>query len=154
MVAGDPGSLDVMVTKAVTRPVAVGAKCPWIVQLAPIARLAPQLLPKTNEDAFVPVTAMPLTVKGELPTLVIVTCSDTLDVPTVVAANARLLGERVIEEVTPVPLSAIVCGEVVSLSVMVTIAVMGPVAVGWKCPWITQLAPTVRVAPHVLLKTN
>jgi hypothetical protein len=47
-----------------------------------------------------------------------------------------------------------VCGEVVSLSAMVMDALIGPVAVGWKCPWMEQFAPGARLAPQELAKTN
>jgi len=72
IVCGEPTALSVMVTAAVFAPVDVGAKCPWIVQLAATARLAPQLLAKTNEDAFVPVKAMLVIVRVVLPVLVMV----------------------------------------------------------------------------------
>jgi len=143
-----------MVTAAYNGPVAVGAKCPWIVQLAPTPRLAPQLLANTNDDAFAPVTAMLLMLSVALPALVTVTDCEPLAVPTVVGAYDKLAAERVIAGVTPVPLSAMVCGEVVSLSVMVMLALIGPVVVGAKCPWIRQVAPTASVAPHVLPNAN
>jgi len=83
MLCGEPAALSVIVTAAVSAPVAVGAKCPWIEQLAPTARLVPQLLAKTNEDALVPVTAMLVIVNAAAPVLVIVTDCDVLEVPTV-----------------------------------------------------------------------
>jgi len=49
-----------------------------MVQLAPTATLVPQLLANTNEDAFVPVTAMLLTVNVAVPVLVRVTDCDAL----------------------------------------------------------------------------
>lgn len=121
---------------AVSAPVAVGAKCPWIEQLAPDARLAPHELPNTNEEAFVPVTAILVIVSAELPVLVIVTDCDALADPTAVAGNERLLADKVTGEAgtVPVPLKAIDCGEVAALSVMVITAFNAPVVVGWKCP--------------------
>lgn len=73
MLCGDPLALSVIVTAAVNAPVIVGAKCPWIVQFAPTARLVPQLLAKMNEDAFVPVTAMLVIVNAAVPVLVMTT---------------------------------------------------------------------------------
>ena len=134
MLSGEPGALEVIVTAAFIGPVAVGAKCPWIVQLDPAARLAPQLLAKMNDDASAPVTAMLVIVSVPLPVLVMVTVCEPLAVPTVVGAYDKLVAEKVIAGVTPVPLSAMVCGEVVSLSVMVMLAPIGPVPVGAKCP--------------------
>jgi hypothetical protein len=88
-------ALSVMVTAAANAPPAVGAKWPWMVQFAPAARLVPQLLANTNEDALAPVTAMLAIDKAALPLFVITTVCDPLDVPTVVVANARLVGESV-----------------------------------------------------------
>ena len=51
----------------------------------------------------------------------------------------------------PAPFSAIVCGDPVALWVMVTVAVNVPFAVGWKCPWIKQLAPPARFVPQLLM---
>ena len=71
-------------TAAFNAPAVVGAKWPWIVQLAPAATLDPQLFAKTNEEAFAPVTAMLVIDKAAVPVLVIVTDWEPLDVPTVV----------------------------------------------------------------------
>jgi hypothetical protein len=51
---GDPGALSVMTMAAVSEPVTPGAKCPWIVQLDPTARLEPQVFPNTNDAASAP----------------------------------------------------------------------------------------------------
>ena len=71
-----------------------------------------------------------------VPEFVIVTDSDPLAVPTVVAGYARLVADKFTEPeaASPVPLNAIVCGEVGSLSVIVIDAVIEPAAVGAKCP--------------------
>jgi hypothetical protein len=74
--------LSVIVIAAVMAPVVVGAKCPWIVQLAPAARLVPQLFANPKAEAFVPVTAMLVIDSGPPPVLVIVTVCDALVVPT------------------------------------------------------------------------
>lgn len=135
MVCGEPAALSVMVTAAVCAPVAVGAKCPWMVQLAPTVRLAPQVLAKTNEEASVPVSAMLVIVKVAVPVLVMVTDCDALVEPTMVAGNARLAAENVTgPDCNPVPVSAMVCGDVAALSVRVTAAVRAPVTAGAKCP--------------------
>ena len=72
MFCGDPLALSVIVTAAVNVPVAVGAKCPWIEQLAPTARLVPQLFANTNCEAFVPVTATLVMLRAAAPVLVMV----------------------------------------------------------------------------------
>jgi len=71
-----------------------------------------------------------------VPVLVMETACNPLHVPTVVPPNAMLVGASVtgVEEATPVPVNAMLCGEAGALSVMVTAAVNGPVEVGWKCP--------------------
>ena len=156
MFCGEPIALSVMVTAAFSAPVAVGAKCPWMVQLSPTARLAPQVLAKTNEDAFVPVTAMLVIVNAAVPVLVMVTDCEALEDPTFVAGNERLAAESVTGTAgaTPVPLNAILCGEPVALSVMVMAAFHAPAVVGAKCPWMLQLTPTARLVPQELAKTN
>ena len=67
---------------AVIAPVVAGAKCPWMLQFAPAARLVPQLLAKTNEEAFAPVILMLVMDSVVSPLLVIVTLCDALVDPT------------------------------------------------------------------------
>jgi hypothetical protein len=154
MVCGEVLALSVMVTAAVTAPAAVGAKCPWIVQFAPTARLVPQLLANTNSDALAPVTAMLVMDKAAVPVLVMVTDCDPLDVSTVVDPNDKLVADRVTGGARPVPLKAMLCGEVEALSVMAMAAFNAPVVAGAKCPWIVQLAPTARLVPQLFANTN
>ena len=73
-------------------------------------------------------------VSGAVPVLVTVAVWDTLDWPTVTEPKARLAAEIVTGGATPVPLSAMLCGEVLALSVMVTAAANAPAAKGAKCP--------------------
>lgn len=120
-------------TEAVSGPVAVGVKCPWMVQLAPAARLVAQLFAKTNEDASAPVTAMPVMVRVEAPVLVNVTLCEALEVPTGWTPYDRLVEESD-TVVWPVPLSEIDCGEPPALSVMAIEAVSAPATMGVKCP--------------------
>ena len=124
-----------MVIAAVRAPVVVGAKCPWTAQLAPAARLAPQVLPKMNEEVLAPVTAMLPMPNADVPVLVSVTLFEAVEAPTVSVPNARLVAERdTAVGVTPVPLRAMDWGEFVALSVRVTAAVRAPVVAGVKCP--------------------
>ena len=122
MVCGDVASLSVMVTDAVMEPTALGAKSPWITQVAPTARVAPQVFPKENSDALAPVTAMLLIDNVELPVLVTMTVSYVPVEPTTTGPKTRLVGvdqtgrlvaDRVTPLVaaTPVPLSGMLCGE-------------------------------------------
>ncbi|MDR3564229.1 MAG: hypothetical protein P4N59_22720 [Negativicutes bacterium] len=86
--------LSVMVTAAVIVPATVGAKYPLMVQLAPEARLVPQLFANTKEEAFVPVTAMLVMVNAAVPVLLIVTDCEVLAVPTATVPYEREVAER------------------------------------------------------------
>ena len=129
---GELLALSVMVIAAVMAPAVVGPKCPWMVQLAPIARVFPQEFAKTNCDALVPVTAMLVMETATVPVLVMVTVCVPLIVPSLTEPKARFVDESVTGGATPVPVRATVWGDVVALSVMVTLAVIAPGAVGWK----------------------
>jgi hypothetical protein len=95
-----------------------------MVQFAPATRLDPQLFANTNADASVPVTVMLLMSRVALPVLVKVTLCDALVDPTCTLPNAKLVADNeTVVAVTPVPVSAMDCGEPVALSVMVTVAV-------------------------------
>ena len=154
MLCGEILALSVMVIVAVSAPDAAGAKCPWIEQLTPTARLDPQVLPNTNEDASVPVTAMLVIVTAEVPVSVTVTACDPLAMPTSTEPYERLAAESVTGGTKPVPVNAIVCGEVLALSVMVIVATNAPPFAGAKCPWMLQLAPAARLAGQLLANTN
>ena len=87
---------------------------------------------KTNCEALAPVTEMLVIVSAALPLLVIVTACKLLHVPTVVAPNAMLVGDRVtgVDDARPVPVNGMLCGELAALSVMVMAADNAPVEVG------------------------
>ena len=95
IICGELVALSVMVTAAVTAPAAVGAKWPWMEQLAPTARLAPQLLAKAKEEVFVPVTVMLEMDNAAVPELVIVTDCDALMPRTFTVPKDKLVDERV-----------------------------------------------------------
>jgi len=123
--------------------------------LAPAARVVPQLFAKTNDEAFVPVTAILVIDIGDPPVLVNVTDCDALVVSTTWSPNERLVEvSDTAGGVTPVPLSAMLCGEPGALSVMVTAAESGPAVVGVKCPWMEQFAPAARLDPQLFANTN
>ena len=90
------------------------------------------MFPKTNCEALVPVTAMLEIDSAADPVLVMVTACKLLQVSTVVAANAMLVADRVTgwEDAAPVPVNAMLCGELAALSVMVTAADNAPMDVG------------------------
>jgi hypothetical protein len=139
-----------MVMAAVSAPVAVGLKWPWMVQLAPDATEVPQLFPNTKEEAFVPVTAMLVIVRVTPPVLVNVTDCEELDVPTGSLPKDKLVAEsETAAGLTPVPVRVIDCGDPAALSVMVMAAVSAPKTVGLKWPWMVQLAPDATEAPQL-----
>jgi len=143
-----------MVITAASAPVVVGAKCPWMVQLAMAARVAPQVFAKTNEVGSAPPTVMLVIDKAVVPVLVSVTDCDELDTPTAVAGKLSFVAESVTGGVNPVPLKAMLCGDVLPLSMIVTAAFNAPVVVGAKCPWIVQFAPTARLVPQLFANTK
>jgi hypothetical protein len=75
---------------------------------------------------------MPVIDNGPFPVLVNVTDCIALEEPTFVAPNVKLDADNPTAGCTPVPLSEILCGESLALSVIVTAAVIAPVAVGAK----------------------
>ena len=123
--------------------------------MAPAARLLPQEFANTNEDASAPVTAMLAIDSGAPPVLVNVTDCDGLAVSTTWFPNERLADvSDNAGAVTPVPLSEMLCGDPVALSVMVTAAESGPVVAGVKWPWMVQVPATGTVAPQLFANTN
>ena len=79
---GDRPALSLMVMVAVRAPVDAGAKCPWIVQLAPAATVVVEEIEKANEETFGPVKLKPWMIRGTVPVFVRVTDCDALVVPT------------------------------------------------------------------------
>ena len=55
---------------------------------------------------------------------------------------------------TPAPLRKTICGEPLALSVIVSVAAMGPAVAGVKLPTIVQAAPAARLAPHGFGNSN
>ena len=95
MLCGELVAPSVMVTAAVNAPVVAGAKYPSIVQLAPAAKLLPQLFANTNEDAFAPVTAMLGIGKAAVPLFVIVTDCDPVAAPRFSLPKDKLVADSV-----------------------------------------------------------
>src|ERR1035438_660897 len=93
MLCGEALALSAMITAAVSAPVTVGVKCPWMVQFAPAARLDPQVFANTNEEAPVPVRPMLVMSRVAPPVLVKVTCCVGLSVPTFSLPNDKLVAE-------------------------------------------------------------
>jgi hypothetical protein len=122
-----------------------------MVQLAPAATLAPQLLVSAKSLAFRPETAMLLAVKAALPELVKVISLAVLVVPRDWVPKANLVGEKVAVDFAPVPVSVTLCGLTEESYKRVTEAVRDPIAVGWKITLIAQLAPAATMDPQLLV---
>jgi hypothetical protein len=125
-----------------------------MVQFAPAARLAPQEFAKTNEDASVPVRVMLVIDNAALPVFVRVTVWDALEVPRATVPNDKVVADNDAAGPTPVPVKAMLCGELVALSVMVMVAVRALGATGAKWPWMEQLDSEARLVGQLLANTN
>jgi hypothetical protein len=145
-----PLLLSVMVSVPLSAPVAVGEKVTLIVQEPPAATglLVEQVVPveaTAKALAFVPVIAMLLMVSAAVPVVLLrVTACDPLVVPTIWLPNGRLDGETLATGAVPVPVRLTVCVLPVTpllLSVMVSVPLSSPVAVGEKVTLIVQEPP-------------
>ena len=134
MVCGELVASSVKVMVAESAPSEAGVKVPWIVQVPAAATVVPQVLLTEKEDEPAPEIAMLVIARGIVAVLVNVTDCDVLVVPRTWLPNDRLVAERVGAETSPVPLSAMVCGELPALSVIVTAALKGPGTAGVICP--------------------
>src|SRR2546425_227538 len=74
-----------------------------------------------------------------------------LVVPTSCLLKVRAVGERVRGGVTPVPVRLTFCGLLVAASVIVSVAVRVPDAVGEKVMLKLQFELAARLEPHVLV---
>jgi hypothetical protein len=83
---------------------------------------------------------------GAVPVFLSVLVCGALEVPTLCEPKLRLAGVRLTAGAVPTPLSAMVCGLFGALSVIETLALRLPVAVGAKSTEIVQLAFAARVA--------
>jgi len=133
IVCGEPPALSLIVMAASSGPATIGVKCPWMVQLAPAARLIPQSFAKTNEDVSGPVKPMFAMERVASPVLVRVTSCDVLVVPISKPPNDRLLAENDVTGATPVPPNVMLCGDPAALSVIEMAAESEPNAAGANC---------------------
>jgi len=145
---GLSAALSVMLIVPVKRPGIVGVKVTLMVQLAPAARLLPQLLVWKKFK----LATMLVMVNAALPLFVSVTGSGRLVVPTVwLPVSERLGGIRVTTGAAPVPVRVIVRGLPLPLSVMVTVPVLVPRAVGLKVTLMVQPEPEATPLPQVFV---
>ena len=120
IICGEPVALSLTRMLPVTLPVVIGAKVTEIVQLAPAANDAPQLLVSLNNPRMGELGAeIPVMVSGALPVLLSVTVC-AAEVAPAAAEKLSDAGVRTAtgaEAAVPEPLSVTVCGEPLALSV-------------------------------------
>lgn len=149
---GEPAAESVMVTEADLAPVAVGANLTAIEQLAPAARVAPQVLDWVNCVVSAPVSAIDEIVSVPDPVFDSVRfCADEID-PVIWLPKAADDGVRDTIGASPVPVRDAAWGEPGALSVTVTAAVREPVALGLKVIPKMHDADAASVAPHPLVR--
>ena len=143
---------------AVRAPATSGLKLTEIVQLAPAATVAPQVVVSMNDVALVPASLIPPAVIFKIvpPVFFSVTTLATLVDPTLVLTNLSVVG--VIETTGAVPVAVparlTVWGDPVALSAMFSEAVREPAAAGTNLTEIRQLAPAANVAPQVAVSVK
>jgi hypothetical protein len=137
----------VIVKVPVALPPAVGLKVTLIVQFAPAATLAAQVLVWAKPA----LAATLVTVSAALPVLLSVTDCALEVVPESWPSNVKLPGVSDVTGPVPVPLKATLCGQPVALSVIVNVPVRAPPAVGVKTTLIVQLNPDATVLPQVFV---
>lgn len=147
---GLPEALSVKVSAPEAVPVAVGVNVTPTLQLAPAARLVPQVLPAIAKGPVIPTLEI---VSGVLWRLVSVTLTGALVLPTATVPKFNALADKVTDEfeLLPVPLRVTVCGLFPALSVKVSVPVAAPVAVGVNVTPTLQPAPAATLVPQVLL---
>jgi hypothetical protein len=133
-------------------PVAVGPKTMFTLQLAAVARVAPQVLLKiAKSPGFAPLKLKPLMLMAAPLPLVRVTVFCPLLFPMATAAQLRLEGDTepaLVDD--PEPERATVCGLLVAESTKVRFAVRAPAAPGLKTMLTAHVADTAREVPQVL----
>lgn len=139
MVCIPPLASSLIVTTPVRTPVPEGANVTAIVQVAPAATGVEVEQVELASRAKSPLAARALIFSGLLPVLVNITDCAAAVVPTTVLPNVRFDGLSETPGNVPVPLSVMVWIPPLALSVMVTIPVRTPFAVGAKVTAIVQL---------------
>ena len=134
-----------METVALRLPTALGLNFSVMVQLLPAPTDEPQLLLSMKSPGFVPPLVTPVMPKAVVPTLVSITVCAGLVTPTLVVGKVKLVADNFTSLPTPVKLT--VCGLPLALSVMATLPVRAPLAVGVKVSDRVHLAPAKTELP-------
>lgn len=151
---GEPAALSATEIAAVKLAAEAGVKLTVMVQVAPAARDAPQLLVWPKLLAFAPVAEMLVIVSAVLPGFDNVMGRGVADVLMVVLGKASGFGLRTAcgtSGAVPVPVTAADCGEPAALSAMEIAAVRAAAEAGVKVTVMVQVAPAASDAPQLLL---
>lgn len=146
-VCGLPVALSVIVSVPVLAPAAVGLKKTPMAQLAPGARVLPQVLSEPKSPGL---AATLLIVNGVAALFVTVTLCGNPVVPTYWLENVIVEGDTPTMPL-PLPASAIACGLPGASSTMFTAAFRAPIAAGVNVTLIEQLAPAARLEPQLFV---
>jgi hypothetical protein len=151
-VCGLPAALSATDSLAVRAARTVGRKVTLIVQLAPAARLLPQVLVCAKFDLLVPVMEMLEIVMVAVPVFVSVTVRAALVVLIAWEPNEMDASDSEATGPAPVPDRATACGLPVALSLILSVAVRLPTAVGRNVTLTVQLPPAARELPQVVVR--
>lgn len=135
------------VTEPVRFPAAVGVNITLIVQVAPAARLEPQVFVWAKS----PVTAILVNVSAAVLPLVSVTVCAAEVVPLNWSGKLKLVEERLTAGAEVMPVKPTMCGLPAALSVMMMDPVRLPVAVGVKLTLMTHAPPATTLVPQVFV---
>ena len=135
----------------VREPVAPGRNVTLMVQLAPAAKVVPQVVVSAKSEAFVPAIETPFIVMVPVPVFLSVTVLALVVTFTGWIPNGTVVGVRLATGLVPVPVKLICCGLVGSELAIRSVAVLLPLAVGLNVTLMLQVAPTASVVVQVLV---
>ena len=144
---GVPAALSAMFNEPVRVPVAAGVKVTFTMQLVPTARLVPQLLVCAKS----PLAVMLEMLAAAVPVFETVTGCDALLLPSTCAGKASALLDRPITGAVPVPVRETVWGLFEALSVMVSVPLRDPLAVGVNVTFTVQLELAATLEAQLLV---
>jgi len=151
-VCGEPVTLSPTVIVADREPATAGVNVTAMVHVPLIATLPEQAVVSVKSPELVPVTLTEVMVRTAVPVFLTVTVCAALDEP---RATEPKLSEAGLNEMagaaaTPVPFSAMVCGEPVTLSPTVIDAESDPATAGVNVTPIVQVAFAARLVVQVV----
>ena len=142
------------VTVPVRVPVAVGVNVTLMVQLAPAARLAPQLFVCAKSPLLVPVISYAANRQGRSARVRERHRLSGAGRAHLLVAKRDGCRREAPAGAVPVPVRLAVCGLLVALSVTVNAALRVPVAVGVNVTLIVQLEPAATPVPQLFVCAN